>query len=177
MLGGTGLILVKPALSSLFVDRLHLSYTEIATALNICTGLGFAATTPLWVKAFHRTDLFHFSCLVSLLAALFPFCILATSWHHSWLYGGYLLYGIMQAGSDLSWHMSAPLFARQQDSSLFTSTAMLAAGLRGCIVPALGAYLLTSTGITSTLICAAICSLLATYTAWRYSHSFVPAIN
>lgn len=169
MLGGTGLILVKPALSPFFIDQLSLSYTEIATALTICTGIGFATTTPLWVKAFHRLDLFSFSCCVSLLAALFPFCLLGAAWNLNWLYVAYLLYGVMQSGSELSWHMSAPLFANKRDSSLFTSTAMLAAGIRGCLVPALGGCLLASVGTSMTLLLAATCSLTATYVAWCYS--------
>lgn len=169
MLGGTGLILIQPALSSFFIDTLAISYVEIAAALTICKGIGFAVTTPLWVKAFHRIDLFLFCSAVTLVATLFPLFLLAAPWHLGWLYAAYLLYGAMQGGSELSWHMSAPLFSREGDSSLFTSTAILAAGIRGCIVPALGGLLFATTGTTVTLLCASVCSLLATYVAWRFS--------
>jgi hypothetical protein len=49
----------------------------------------------------------------------------------------------MQAGSELGWHMSGLFFAKDKESALFSSTNLVTSGIRGCIVPALGALLLT----------------------------------
>jgi predicted MFS family arabinose efflux permease len=177
MFGGTGLILLQPALSSFFVDHLHLSYTEITTALIICKGVGFAITTPGWLKLFHNLNLFRFCSSVTLLATLFPLCLIAASWHTSWLYSGYLLYGVMQAGSELSWHMSAPLFAHQKDSSPFTNSMLLATGLRGCLAPLIGGLILASVGANAVFVCSTLCCLIATVIMWSYRNSYVPAVT
>lgn len=168
MLGGGGLILIHPALPSFFVDQLALSYTEIATVLTICKGAGFAITTPLWVRSFHRSDIFYFSSVVSLLAALFPFFLLGALWHLSWLYSAYIIYGIMLAGSELCWHMSSTLFARDSDSSPFSNAAVLMQGIRGCLIPPLGGFLCVFGGTTLTFLCGAASCSLASYILWRY---------
>ena len=48
----------------------------------------------------------------------------------------------MQAGSELSWHMSALVFAQEKDSSLHSITNVLTVGIRGCFIPFLGSFLL-----------------------------------
>ena len=37
----------------------------------------------------------------------------------------------MQAGSELSWNMSGPLFSKQEESSSYTSVNIVTAGIRG----------------------------------------------
>lgn len=144
MLGGGGLMIMQPALPQFFVDTLNLSFVEMGLAISLCKGIGVACTTPLWTKLFRKLTIFHFSALVTLFAALFPFLLLATSWHLVLLYLAYAFYGVMQAGSELSWHMSGLVFAQEKDSSTFSSTNILTVGLRGCAIPALGAFLLPS---------------------------------
>ncbi|MCB1118515.1 MAG: MFS transporter, partial [Chlamydiia bacterium] len=97
MLGGAGLMLMHPALPQLFVNTFQLSYTEMLLALCFCKGVGFAFSSPAWVKLFHRLPIFPFSALVTLFAALFPLILFSGHIHIA-----YILYGIMQAGSEMS---------------------------------------------------------------------------
>lgn len=171
MFGGAGLMVMAATLTMFFVDVLHLSYTEIALAIALCKGAGVAASSPLWVRLFHRLDIFHFSALVTLLAALFPFFLLSAQFHPLMLYAAYLLYGVMQGGSELGWHMSGPVFANEEESSLYTQTNVLTVGLRGCIAPFFGSFLYTVSGSTATLLFGAALCLIATERMVRYSRS------
>jgi len=51
MLGGAGLMVIHPALPMFFVDVLDVSYTELAIALTLCKGLGFALASPTSQRA------------------------------------------------------------------------------------------------------------------------------
>ena len=50
-------------------------------------------------------------------------------------YAAYTMFGIMQAGSTLSWHLSGPIFSKEKDSTLFSGVSVAMVGLRGCIFP------------------------------------------
>ena len=142
MLGGAGLMIMHPALPKFFIDTLHLSFVEMGLAIALCKSIGVALTTPLWIRLYRKINIFQLSALVTCFATLFPFLLLATSFHVALLYLAYALYGVMQAGSELSWHMSGLVFAREKDSSIFSITNVLTVGIRGCIIPATGALLL-----------------------------------
>lgn len=138
MLGGSGIMIIQPALPMFFMDALHLSYTELAIALTLCKGIGFAATSSLWSRWLNQIDIYTFLAGVTGVAALFPIGLFLAQLHLGWLYLAYILYGIMQAGSELGWNFSGPIFAKQEDSSLYSSVNILTVGLRGCLIPPLG---------------------------------------
>jgi len=142
MLGGAGLMIMQPALPQFFIDTLDLSFVEMGLAISLCKGVGVALSSTLWTKLFRQLNIFHLSALVTFFATLFPFLLLTTSWHLVLLYIAYAFYGVMQAGSELSWHMSGLVFAQDKDSSVFSATNVLTVGIRGCIIPAIGAMLL-----------------------------------
>lgn len=142
MIGGSGLMIMQPALPAFFVDTLKLSYTEMGMALAVCKGIGCGLTSQLWTRLFQRVNIYYFSGLAVLLAGLFPLLLLIAPADILLLYLAYVLYGIMQAGSEFSWHISGMVFSKDKDSSIFSSTNVLIVGLRGCIIPALGASLL-----------------------------------
>ncbi|MCH9626283.1 MAG: hypothetical protein S4CHLAM123_14790 [Chlamydiales bacterium] len=160
LFGGCGLMILQPALPAFFIDVLGLSYTELSIALTLCKGVGFVLTSQLWANGMHRSDIFRFSSLIVLLGALFPLLLLTAQLHVFWVYIAYLLYGVMQAGSELSWHLSGPVFAKEEESSQYSGVNVLTVGLRGCVIPQLGAalcMLLPSTGtlLIGTLSCCA----------------------
>ena len=161
MLGGGGLMIIHPALPQFFVDTLDLSFVEMGLAISVCKGIGVVCTTPLWTKLFRKFTIFHFSALVTLLATLFPFLLLAASWHLALLYLAYAFYGVMQAGSELSWHMSGLVFAQEKESLTFSSTNILNVGLRGCAIPTLGALLLPTLHPIGLLLIGALLCLCA----------------
>lgn len=160
MLGGFGLMVMQPALPHFFVDSLLLSYTELAIALTVCKGLGFALTSPLWAQWMNRVNIYFFSSWVTGIACLFPIFLTFAQYDLFWVYIAYISYGVMQAGSELSWNLSGPIFAKDEDSSVFSSVNVLTVGLRGCLAPILGSFVgLFSNSLTVILLGAFFCAL------------------
>ncbi len=150
--GGAGLMLMQPALPHFFMDELNLSYTELAIALMLCKGVGFALTSPIWARLMSRLDIYRFSAFTGFLAALFPLGLVLAKTQLSWLFIAYLVYGVMQAGSELSWNLSGTVFARDEDSSMYTGINVVLVGVRGCIAPPLGTYLCYVVSSSSVLL-------------------------
>ncbi len=168
MLGGGGLMLWQPALPQFFFDTLHLNYKELTFAMTLCKTLGYTAALPLWMKIMNRLDIFSFSGLVIAIAAFFPIGLLAAQLNLVWLYIAYLLYGFMQAGSELSWNLSGPIFAKHDESSTYSGVNVVSIGLRGCLAPPLGSALCQIVSATEVLLMGGGLCLLA-------ASSFFPA--
>jgi hypothetical protein len=79
----------------------------------------------------------------------------------SWVFFAYIIYGVMQAGSELSWHLSGPVFSGTEDSSPYSSVNVLSAGLRGCVAPCIGALLCSYSNAVIVLMIGGILCLLA----------------
>lgn len=141
LFGGLGLMIMLPALPAFTLEVLELTYTELVIAISICKGIGFALTTRIWAAFFNKASIYFLTFLMCFLAALFPLFLITASFHWLWVYVAYLIYGIMQAGSELCWNLSGPRFAKNESSSAFTSVNVVLVGLRGCIGPFLGGYL------------------------------------
>lgn len=163
MWGGAGLMVFQPVLPKFFVDVLDLSYLEVATALTVCKGIGFALTSPLWIKAYRKMEFFQFSRLVIFLIAIFPLCLSISQFSLIWLYVAYFAYGMMQVGSEMSWNLSGPVFAKDEDSSIYSVANVLAGGIRGCIFPLMGTLLYEVTNATTVLLLGSAFCLVATY--------------
>jgi MFS family permease len=161
MLGGAGLMVIQPALPVFFVDVLNLSYTKILLAMAACKAIGFAMASPAWIRFFQSWNIYMFCGLVSLLAAGFPFLLIASQFNPSLIYVAYILYGIMQAGSELGWHMSGPTFAHDHESSPYSMTNVLLVGVRGCFAPSLGSLILILTNSTVALCAGSFLCLLS----------------
>jgi hypothetical protein len=151
-LGGGGLMLLQPALPLVFVDQLQLSYTELALALAACKGIGFALTSSLWSRWLPRADTFRPVALVTFLASLFPLLLLCAQWQTSWVYVAYLSYGVMQAGSELYWHLTGPIFSHHDDSTPYSSVNVALVGVRGAIIPLVGSLIVTGWGSSAALL-------------------------
>lgn len=163
MLGGGGLMLWQPALPQFFFDTLHLNYKELTIAMTLCKGIGYAITLPLWTKWMNRMNIFAFSGVVTAIAALFPLGLMAAQWNILWLYAAYFLYGLMQAGSELSWNLSGPIFSEKEDSSTYSGINVMTIGLRGCVAPPLGSLLCNLTSASTVLLVGGGFCLLATW--------------
>lgn len=161
MLGGAGLMIIQPILPIFFVDSLQLSYTEMLIAISVCKGIGFTLTSQFWASLFGKIHIYLFSTVVVLLAALFPICLFGAKWSIALLYFAFLLYGFMQAGSELSWNLSGVVFSRQGNSLPFTETNILAVGVRGCIVPFIGNLIFYQFNAGTVLGVSALLCLLA----------------
>lgn len=142
MILGGGLMVIQPALPIYFMDVLNLSYTELAISMTLCKGLGFALGSPYWSKTLNEKDIFGYSALVALIAALFPILLLFSGMQVMWLYVAYFIYGFMQSGNELVWNMSGPIFSHHKDSSTYSTTNLIAVGIRGCFIPMIGGLLI-----------------------------------
>jgi predicted MFS family arabinose efflux permease len=168
MLVGSGLMVIQPALPIYFVDTLHLSYTELAVALTLCKGIGFALGSPVWSRWINSVDIFRFSSTVASLAVLFPIALILTQYQMSWLYISYFVYGFMQSGNELSWNMSGPIFAKESNSTLYTNVNTMAIGVRGAFVPALGGLCISLWGASSVMVLSSVLCLAATVRLYNH---------
>ncbi len=141
MICGFGVMLIQPALPLIAIDRLEVSYLEIAAAVSIAKGLGFALSAPIWARWFGRVCIFRISSVVFLSVGLFPLLLSLSPFNGLWLYAAYFWYGVGQGGSHLVWNMSGPVFAGKEESSRYTGVNVALAGLRGAIGPGLGGWL------------------------------------
>ncbi len=174
VLGGCGLMIIQPCLPRFFIDGLGLSYTELAIALTLCKSVGFLMASSILAKAISRVDFYRVSSLVTLLGALFPIILLAAKFNLVLLYLAYLAYGIMQAGSELGWHLSGPIFAKTEDSSAYSSVNVLTVGMRGLVVPQIGSLLCLFGSSTVILVIGSLCCLVGTSTLLLFrSKSYV----
>lgn len=167
MLGGGGLMLWQPALPNFFLDVLHLNFKELAIAITLCKSVGYTMALPMWTVAINRINLFRFSAIVTIITALFPLGLMAAQSNILWLYAAYLIYGVMQAGSELSWNLSAPIFSKYEDSSTYTGVNILAIGLRGCLTLPLGTFLCGATSSSITLLVGSGFCFLGTWQMYR----------
>lgn len=177
MLVGCGLMIIQPALPIYFVDTLQLSYTEMAVALTLCKGIGFALGSPLWARWINRIDIFRFSSLIAALACLFPLALIFTQYQIALLYLGYLVYGFMQSGNELSWNMSGPIFAKESNSTTFSSINTMAIGVRGIFIPALAGFLISIWGTSAVLTLSGFLCLAATLKLFAEAPKTVPHLN
>ncbi len=152
MVSGFGLMLIQPALPLFAVDILNVSYLEIAGAISIAKGLGFALSSAVWAKWMDRVNVMRMASLIFLSFGLFTILLSFSIWSAVWLYVAYFWYGVGQGGSHLVWNLSGPIFAGKGESSKFTGVNVVMAGLRGAVAPPLGGWLAVVCGPVQVLV-------------------------
>ncbi len=140
-LGGGGLIMMHPVLPFFFKETLSLSYTEVSLATSLAKGLFFALSSSYWAKLYSTLTNNRFNTIVTSLAAGFAFLLILSPFIPSGLFVAYALYGVMQAGSEMSWNLSGPHYAREGESTIFSSVNIACVGIRGSIAPFIGELL------------------------------------
>ncbi len=169
MVCGSALMLIMPALPIFFVDTLGITFTDFAIAVGLFKGAGFALSSPIWVRELNLRGIFPIATSIGVLFGLFPIFIIMSQYGMAWFYLAYFVYGLAQGGSHLSWHMSGPIFSRNEDSSLYSGVNILMVGIRGCIGPVIGAVLCVIIGPLAVFSISAIMSFYAAYRLWKYS--------
>lgn len=152
MVSGFGLMLIQPAIPLFAVDVLKISYLEMAAAISIAKGLGFALSAPIWAKWIDRVSVFKMASLVFLSIGLFTILLSFSVWSVAWLYIAFFWYGVGQGGSHLVWNMSGPIFSGKEESSRYTGVNVVMAGLRGAVAPPLGGVLAVGFGPIQVLV-------------------------
>jgi len=174
---GCGLMIIQPTLPVFFVDSLHLSYTEMGVAITLCKGIGFALSSPFWVRWLQRVNFFYFGSIIAGLAVLFMALLVTAQAEILWLYIAYLIYGLMQAGNELSWNMSGPIFAKNEDSSPYSTVNVIAIGVRGIFIPSIGAFCLAQFGSLTVIAISALLCLVAALKMMVYSQEKVKVMS
>lgn len=172
-LGGAGLMAIHAVIPKYFTEHLELSYTGMFLAVCFCKGIGFTLASPLWVRLFNRSEIFSFCARVPLLAVVFPVLLVRAKIHLLFAFLAYFLYGVMQAGSELGWKMSGPVFAGKEDSSPYSLINVLAVGIRGRIFPYLGAFLFIFGGPHLTFAVGGVSCFMGSFYLWRYRKKYV----
>lgn len=169
ILGGAGLMVMQPVQPIFFKEVLHLSYTELSIAICFFKGIGYALTSPIWSKWLHNISIHMFNFFVTLFAGIFGFIVLLSAHNVNWIYVAFFLYGIMQAGSELSWHLAGPIFSKDKDSTIFTGVNVAMVGLRGSIAPFLGEIIFLLFGTSMAFGCGSLLCLTGSlYSIWAY---------
>lgn len=146
MLAGGGLMVMQPVLPIFCKDILQFSYLDLTLAYSFCKGISFVLSSPTWGRKFGEIPIHLFNTYVTAFAVLFAAFLLESENLGAAIYLAYLMYGTMQAGSELSWNLSGPLFAKNQDSTLFSGINVATVGIRGCVAPFLGDLIFSLTG-------------------------------
>lgn len=141
MIGGAALMLMSPALSKYYAQTLSLSHTDMAVARFVFMALGVAVASYWWRKSLSKISILQLTLWILVGFGIFPLVLLLAQYHLSFLYLGFLVYGIAQAGSHLLWNLSGTLFSAEQDSSPYSRVSLLMVGLRGAIFPLIGGLL------------------------------------
>ncbi len=149
--GGLGLMVMQPCLPEIVQTNLKLSYKQIAAAVALCKGVGFAVARPAWSRALHKTNIFKYCAVAALFAAFSILFILLSEHLPLGIYFAFVLYGIMQAGSQLSWQLGGPIFSPKSDSSVYTNVNVTFVGIKGCLGPLLGGLLHAKLGAAAAL--------------------------
>lgn len=174
MISGFGIMLVQPVIPMFYHDALHLSYMDLAIALAVCKGLSLGLTSPYWGKLMTQIPFFQFHALIFALFAFFPCLIIFAKFHIGFVFLAYVIYGLAQAGSQLSWHLSGTFFAKKEDSSLFSTVNLLAVGIRGCIAPPLGGIIASFLGAYTVMILGAAFCAWGAYKMYTTSEIYSP---
>ena len=141
MIGGAALMLMSPAFSRYYAQTLVLSHTDMAVARFVFMALGVATASYFWRKSLAKISILQLTLWILIGFGLFPLVLLLAQYHLSFLYLGFLIYGIAQAGSHLLWHLSGTLFCAEQDSIPYSRVNLLMVGLRGACFPFIGGFL------------------------------------
>ncbi|MDN3504835.1 MAG: MFS transporter [Rhabdochlamydiaceae bacterium] len=151
MAAGFGIMVVIVTLPLYFADVLKLSHRDFANSRYIFMGLGFILCTPLWNKVMSKLSVFQMSSLVFVCFGIFPIAIILAKVSLYFLYAAFVIYGLAQSGSHLLWHLSGPLFADKEDSSMYSGINIVMVGVRGLAAPMLGGLLYSQFGPFFTL--------------------------
>jgi Major Facilitator Superfamily len=170
MLCGAGLMVMQPILPVFFKENLHFTYMQLTLATSLCKGVSFSLSSPIWARWLSRIPISLFNFFICGFAALFSLLLIESQYLPLCFYFAYFMYGIMQAGSELSWNLSGPIFAKNNDSTLFTGINVAAVGVRGCIAPFLGELLLLNTNSPSIVFASGgiLCLCASCYSLWLY---------
>lgn len=166
-LGGAGLVAVQPILPIFFKENLQLSYQQLTLAFSLCKGIAFVFSSPLWARLANKISLYLLNSYINLFSCLFLAFILAANGNTHWLFLAYLMYGTMQAGCELSWNLSGPIFSKEKESTPYSGLNLALIGIRGSLFPFIGQWIFLNSNASVIFMSAgSLCFLSFLYALW-----------
>lgn len=177
LLGGAGIVMSQSVLPTFFKENLKISYTQLGLAFSFCKGISFVLASPIWAKWSKKISIYHLNTFVNLFTCLFFTFVIAATSNIFWIYVAYLFYGTMQAGCEISWNLSGPIFSEKEESTIYSSLNLCFVGFRGCFCPLLG-YLLFAATNSVTVFAASMCiTLLSVVYGWMMTRTYQLRFN
>ena len=175
---GGGILLFQPLLSNFCVHEMGVTdYGDLVDLFTIYYSIGFAISMYSWNRSL-RLGLFGASVLICMFFALHILLVISAHFCHGHhilrkdapmflLRAAQAVYGIATGGSHVVWNMSGTLFCKdKEDSSMYTTTNMVAIGVRAVTLPFLGAFLSRKIGYLNVLYISGVSCLIG---AWILS--------
>ncbi len=165
--GGAGLVMMQSVLPKFFKENLHLSYTALTCAISLCKGIALIGTARLWSQTLSNVSLYQLNYYINILSTLFIALMLLSNFQSNLIYLSYIVYGAMQAGCELSWNMSGPLFAKKNECTFYAGLNLPSIGLRGILFPLLAQTLLAYSSSNTVFLFAGLVTLTSVF----YAHN------
>lgn len=180
---GGGILLFQPLMPNFCVRELEITdYSVLVDLFTIYFSIGYAISMYSWNRSL-RLGLFRASILLCMFFALHIILLIAAHFCHGHhilrkdaplflLRAAQAVYGIAAGGSHVLWNMSGTLFCKdREDSSVYTTTNMVAIGLRAVTLPFLGAFLSRKIGYLNVLYISALSSFIGAWILSRRSQN------
>jgi hypothetical protein len=185
---GCALMFTFPTLPIYIADRAQMNYEQAGLALGILSQVPIVLLSTSWGRMMDLRGPVTTSALTFFVLALFPTILLLGPLHESagiplvWgVYASQLIQGIGMAGVNVTWSLAPICFAGNQDSSQYSGAHVTLTGIRGAIMPALGALGLSYFGFTPVFVASAVCFTLAAlgmlHLHWRHPELSQPLVN
>ena len=102
----------------------------------------------------------QFSSLMFIIYTFLLLLVITAQTHLSLLYIAYFFRGSAQSGLHMLWHLSGPYYAKNKESSLYSSVTLTLVSFRGLFAPALGYGLAITIGpLFSLFLISSLCGL------------------
>jgi len=168
MLYGMAIMLTFPVIPIYIADAAKMDYAQAGLALGIMSQIGIVVLSTAWGRMMDVRGPVLTSALDFLILAAFPAVLLLGPLHESigiplyvGVYVSHIILGIGMAGVNVTWSLAPINFAGDQDSSLYSGAHVTLTGIRGAIMPTLGALGLKYFGYAPVFTASTILFLLA----------------
>lgn len=166
-LSGSAFFMSSHVVLLLAKERFQFSAFELSLCLSVLPQLLLAVGSPFWGKVLDRIGMVRCRLLISLLMTAYLGSYvggLVVGW--AWLiYLGSVLQGLSNGGGQLTWSLASSHFApRTEDVPLYNGIHFVLNGVRGLVLPWVGAILFVLSGagavLAATLVSAASVPIL-----------------
>jgi len=148
-LSGSAFFMSTHIVLLLVSDRFELSAFELALWMTVVPQLMLALTSPIWGRVLDRIGIVHCRLLLAIVqsASLASYWVGIVGGSAPFIYAGSVFLGMTNGGGQLTWALASSHFApRSEDVPLYNGIHFVLNGVRGLVLPWIGAVLWVMTG-------------------------------